>query len=257
MTMRRHSSFHKRRFGQHFLNSKRIAQHIIDCAHVTGESVIEIGAGKGIMTRLIAARADDITAIEIDSTLAARLRQEKIPNTVVLQKDFLAVSLREFRNTVVIGNIPYAISTAIMHKLVSERESIKRIVLTLQKEFAQRLFAEKGTTQYGPLTLYVGCYFDITKEFVIPARFFTPSPKVNSVVVALEKKKPSITVVDEEKFFAFVNGIFRYRRKSVKNAIEHSVSYTAHGIERKILMKRPADLSLMDYYLLYSRMKQR
>lgn len=253
--MRRRSSFHKRRFGQHFLNSKRIAQRIVDCARVTGESVIEIGAGKGIMTRLIAARAHDITAIEIDSTLAVRLSREKLPNTVVLQKDFLAVSLKEFRNTVVIGNIPYAISTAIMHKLVSEREFTKRIVLTLQKEFAQHLFAEKGTTQYGALTLYVGCYFDITKAFAIPARFFTPAPKVNSIVVILEKKKPSITV-DEEKFFAFVNGIFRYRRKSLKNAIEHSMHCVPQGIEKRILMKRPANLSLAEYYLLYSRMEQ-
>jgi len=254
--MRRHSSSHKRRFGQHFLNSRCIAQRIVDCARITGESVIEIGAGKGIMTRLIAARADNITAIEIDAALAARLRKEKIPNTVVLQKDFLAVSLKKFHNIIVIGNIPYAISTAILHKLVSERESIKRTVLTVQKEFAQRLVAEKGTTQYGVLTLYVGCYFDVTKEFAIQARFFTPAPKVNSIVVILEKKKPSITV-DEERFFVFVNGIFRYRRKSLKNAIEHSMHYVPHGIEKKILVKRPADLSLADYYTLYSRLKQR
>jgi len=254
--MRRHFSLHKRRFGQHFLNSKRIAQRIVDCARITGESVIEIGAGKGIMTQFIAAQANEVIAIEIDATLAARLRREKIVNAVVLQKDFLAVSLKEFHNAVVIGNIPYAISTAILHKLVSERESIKRIVLTLQKEFAQRLVAEKGTTQYGALTLYVDCYFDVTKKFAIPARFFTPSPKVNSVVVVFEKKRPIITINDEEKFFAFVNGIFRYRRKSLKNAIEYSMHCVPHGIEKRILMRRPANLSLTDYYLLYSRMKQ-
>jgi 16S rRNA (adenine1518-N6/adenine1519-N6)-dimethyltransferase len=254
--MRQRSSLHKRRFGQHFLNSTRIARRIVDCAHVTGKSVIEIGAGKGVMTRLIAARAQHVTAIEIDSALAARLRKEKIPNTVVLQKDFLAVSLAKFRNIIVIGNIPYAISTAIVRKLVSERESVQRIVLTVQKEFAQHLYAEVGATQYGALTLHVGCYFNVTKEFAIPARFFTPSPQVSSVVVVLNRKTPTIRV-DDEKFFAFIRSIFRYRRKSVKNALEHSMHCVPHGIEKRILMKRPADLSLAEFHVLYVRMTQR
>jgi 16S rRNA (adenine1518-N6/adenine1519-N6)-dimethyltransferase len=99
----------------------------------------------------------------------------------------------------------------------------------------------------------VNCYFDVTKEFAIPARFFTPSPKVHSVVVVLEKREPRVSVVDEKKFFAFVTGIFRYRRKSVKNAIAHFLHCTPDGIERSISMKRPADLSLKDYYRLYSR----
>lgn len=256
MTTQPHSSSRKRRLGQHFLNSTRIAQRIVDCAHVEGESVVEIGAGTGVVTRLIGARARHITAIEIDAQLAARLQKESMPNTVVRQGDFLAVPLKEFRNVVVIGNIPYAISNAIVRKLVSERASIKRIVLTLQKEFAQRLYAETGTTQYGALTLYVGCYFDVTKKFVIPARFFTPTPKVSSAVVVFEKKKPSIAV-DEQQFFAFINGIFRYRRKCLKNAIAHATQYKPRGIDRKTLMKRPAELSLMDYHRLYSKLKQR
>lgn len=254
--MQQHFSRYKHRFGQHFLNSKRIAQRIVDFADVRGEFVIEIGAGKGMMTRLLAAQAKRVVAFEIDRSLAHILQKESIPKTRILEQDFLEVNLDRFSQAVAIGNIPYGISTAIMKKLVTERVALKKAVLTVQKEYAHRLLAEIGTRQYGALTMHVRCFFDVRKGFAIPSRFFSPPPKVNSMVIALEKRKPLLPISDEKKFFEFVDDIFRYRRKSLKNAIASAMYAIPAHIDKELLMKRPASCSLHDLYQIFLRINQ-
>lgn len=230
------------------MNSKRVAQRIVDFADVGDELVIEIGAGKGMMTRLIAQQARKVIAFEIDRRLAYTLRKEDIPKVRIFQQNFLKVDLGRFSHVVAIGNIPYGISTAIVQKLVAERAALKKAVLTVQREYAYRLLAEIGTREYGALTLYVRCYFDVKKGFAIPARFFSPPPKVNSMVIALEKRKPLLAIPDEKKFFEFVDNVFRYRRKSMKNAIASAMHKVPEHIDKKLLMKRPASCSLQDFY---------
>ena len=256
MTMQQHFSRYKRRLGQHFLNSRRIAQRIVDFADVHDELVVEIGAGKGMMTHLLAKHARKIIAFELDRRLAHTLRKENIPKARIYQQDFLKVDLGRFADVVAIGNIPYGISTAIVQKLVAERAALKKAVLTVQREYAYRLLAEIGTRQYGALTLYVRCYFNVKKGFVIPARFFSPSPKVNSMVIALEKRKPLLALSDEKKFFEFVDNIFRYRRKSLKNAIASAVHKAPGHIDKKLLMKRPASCTLQDFYQMFMSINQ-
>lgn len=238
------------------MNSKRIAQRIVDFADVQDELVIEIGAGKGMMTRLLAAQAKRVVAFEIDRRLAQVLKKESIPKAQICEQDFLKVNLDRFSHVVAIGNIPYGISTAIMKKLVTERAALKKAVLTVQKEYAYRLLAEIGTRQYGALTIYVRCYFDVRKGFAIPSRFFSPPPKVNSMVIALEKRKPLLAISDEKKFFEFVANIFRYRRKSLKNAIASAMNKVPAHIDQKLLMKRPARCSLQDFYQIFVRINQ-
>ena len=254
--MQQHFSRYKHRFGQHFLNSRRIAQRIVDFADVHDAFVIEIGAGKGMMTRLLAAQAKRVVAFEIDRRLARMLKKESIPKTRILEQDFLEVNLDRFSHAVAVGNIPYGISTAIIRKLVAERAALKKAVLTVQKEYARRLLAEIGTRQYGALTMFVRCYFDVRKGFAIPSRFFSPPPKVNSMVIALEKRKPLVAVSDEKKFFEFVDDIFRYRRKSLKNAIASGRYMVPAHIDKKLLMKRPAHCSLHDFYHIFMGINQ-
>lgn len=244
----------KKRFGQHFLNSTRFAERIVDFAGIEDQVVLEIGSGKGVLTKFISERANKVFAIEIDARLVEILRSMHLTHVHIINNDFLKLDLRRFERPVIIGNIPYSITKAIIKKLVAERNHFKRAVLTVQKEYGQRLRASVGSRHYGAMTLLIDYYFCIDKGFAIPARFFSPQPKVSSVVVSLTKKRPALKIEDEPEFFAFVNGIFRYRRKSLRNALMHHINTIPKGVGADLLQKRPGMLTMNDFYLLYTKL---
>ncbi len=245
---------HKHRFGQHFLNSSRFAARIVDFAGIEDEVVLEIGSGKGILTKSIAERAKKVFAIEIDEKLVEILRKIDLMDVHIINDDFLRLDLRRFRRPVIIGNIPYSITRSIIEKLVAERNHFKRAVVTVQKEYEQRLRASVGSRKYSAVTLLVNYCFNIKKGFAIPARFFSPQPKVSSIVIALIKKRPILKIHDEAAFFTFVKGVFHYRRKSLKNALIHHTNTIPKGIDNDLLQKRPGMLALDDFYLLYKKL---
>jgi len=247
---------YRRRLGQHFLKSRYFAKKIVDFADVSDEVVLEIGAGKGVLTQFIASAARKVFAVEMDGKLAEILGEKAFPNVSVINKNFLDLSLSEYGQLVVVGNIPYSITSEILKKLIKERRFIKRAVLTIQKEYGQRIFARPGSREYGATTLFITCYFNGEKGFTIPPRFFSPPPKVSSVVISLKKRKPLIRLNDEEDFFEFVKGIFRYRRKSIKNCIVHYFKNPPRGLNSRLLQRRPAELTLKDFYQLYRRFKE-
>jgi 16S rRNA (adenine1518-N6/adenine1519-N6)-dimethyltransferase len=234
------------------LNSRLLAQKIVDFARIKDETVLEIGAGKGILTKQIARQAKKVFAVEIDNRLATTLERLELPNVVIIENNFLKLTLSNFGNPVLVGNIPYSITTPILEKLVEERDYFTRAVLTVQKEYGERILAHSGTHAYGALTLYIGYYFSTKKGFIIPARFFSPRPQVSSIVISLVQRPAPFTVTNENKFFDFVQGIFRYRRKSLKNALMHHMDSVPEGIDADLLMKRPENLTLEDFYHLYT-----
>jgi len=242
----------KKRFGQHFLNDKRLVKKIVRHAKIEDEVVIEIGAGKGVLTKYIAQKAKKVIAVEIDRNLIEILKKSIQPNVVIINEDFLKLDLRNFPRAVIVGNIPYSISTYILEMLVAQRDYFKRALFTLQKEYAQRLLAKVGSRQYGSITLYINYYYHIKRVFTIPAKYFTPPPNVNSFLISLLKKKPLLKLDDEIAFFEFVKGIFRYRRKSLKNAIGSYLNRLPDGIDETLLKKRPQNLTLKDFYSIYS-----
>jgi 16S rRNA (adenine1518-N6/adenine1519-N6)-dimethyltransferase len=247
--MPQHFSRYKKRLGQHFLNSTRLAQRIVDFAALDEhDTVLEIGSGKGMLTKQIAEKAQKVYAVEIDKTFAQHLQTMALPHVVILNKNFLTVDLRDYNTPVVIGNIPYSITTPILQMLTNQRNYFKRAILTIQREYGNRILAQVGGRQYGSITLYLNYYFSIQKGFVISARNFSPRPKVSSIVISLIKKQPPFVVKNEEKFFQFVRGVFRYRRKSVKNAIVHYRGKLPDSINVELLGKRPEKLSIDDFY---------
>lgn len=249
-----HSFRHKKRFGQHFLNSPRFAAKIVDFAEVDGEVVLEIGSGKGILTKSIAERAEKVFAVEIDRKLVERLRKINIAHVHIINEDFLKLDLQRFSLPVIIGNIPYSITRLIIEKLIKERHHFKRAVLTVQKEYGQRLCASVGTRHYDAVTLLVNYCFHVHKGLAIPARFFSPQPQVSSVVISLTQKRSVLGIDDEDQFFGFIKGIFRYRRKSLRNALIHHLHRVPYGIDGEILQKRPAMLTFNDFKHLYDRL---
>ncbi len=249
--MPRRSFRYRRRFGQHFLNSSRIARRIVELSQVVHETVCEIGAGKGILTAQLAACANKVFAVEIDPSLIDRLQMRSSDNVEIIHGDFLNTDLSDFGESVIVGNIPYSISNEILDRLVQQRNYIRRAVLMVQKEYGDRLRAPVGSSCYGALTLYANYYFSVTKGFTVPARYFTPRPKVSSVVLLFEKKRVEFAVQDEARFFNYVRTLFRYRRKSLKNALKQIVESIPPSVQEKIGNKRPQDATLKELHTLY------
>jgi len=247
--------FHaKKRFSQNFLKGKRIVKKIVNCADIDNETVVEIGAGKGILTKLISARAKMVYAVELDRELISTLEDLDLSNVKVVNKDFLQLDLRDFGKPVIVGNIPYSITTQILKMLVQQKEAFKRAVLTIQKEYGARLLAKAGSAEYGSITLFTGYHFQVKKEFAIPARFFSPQPKVSSLVIKLTSRAKPFYLKDENAFFEMIKGIFCYRRKYMKNALMNYLHDVPQGLDSALLQKRPGDLTLHDYYALYCKL---
>lgn len=246
--------FHpKRRFGQNFLKNRNFVKKIVDFSKIENEIVVEIGAGKGALTKEIAEKAKKVFAVEIDKELVEILRSLIIPNSIIINCDFLKIDLKDFEQPVIVGNIPYSITTSILETLVKQKNYFKRAVLTVQKEYGERILAQAGESVYGALSLYVNYYFLVKKGFLIPARFFSPKPEVGSMVISLQKKEPPFFLQDEDTFFDFIRGVFRYRRKFLKNAIVYHLHKLPQGIDEALLKKRPQELTIDDYRYLYQR----
>lgn len=246
-----------KRLGQHFLNNIYIAKKIIDFADINGESVVEIGAGKGMITRELSKYARIVYAIEIDKRYVERLIEKNLPKVKVINADFLEFDLGPYKDSVIVGNIPYGITTKIIEKLVKERNNFSRAILTIQKEYGERLLARPGTAEYSSITCYVNYYFKIRRGFGIQARFFTPKPKVSSIVIGLIHREAPFPVDDEIAFFDFIKGIFRYRRKTLKNSISNYLGFVPEDLDTDVLLKRPEELELRDFYRLYLKLRSK
>ncbi|MEO0184789.1 MAG: 16S rRNA (adenine(1518)-N(6)/adenine(1519)-N(6))-dimethyltransferase RsmA [candidate division WOR-3 bacterium] len=245
----------KRRLGQHFLNSNYVARKIVNFAELQDECVIEIGAGKGMLTRELAKKARTVYAIEIDRLYAASLIEKNIPNVKVITTNFLDFDMSDYKSAVIVGNIPYSITTRIVEKLVRDRDKFSKAILTIQREYAERLVAKPGSPQYGAITCYVNYYFEIVKGFNIPPRFFSPAPKVSSTVIGLIHKEKPFLLENDSDFFEFIKGIFRYRRKILKNSLANFIGFTPHYMGKQILTKRPEQLELREFFHLYMNLR--
>lgn len=242
--------------GQHFLNNISVVRKIVKFARIKNEPVIEIGAGKGILTRETAKHAKIVYAIEIDHLYADILAKKNIPNTVVINRDFLKFDLSNYKNCIIVGNIPYYITTKIIEKLIRDRDKFSHAVLTVQKEYGERLLAKPSTAQYSSITCYVNYYFNVVKGFNIAPKFFTPKPRVSSMVIGLNHREPPFLLKSEKDFFEFINGIFHYRRKTLKNALLNYLGSFPNFVDKEIMTKRPEQLGLNEFFQLYKNIKR-
>jgi 16S rRNA (adenine1518-N6/adenine1519-N6)-dimethyltransferase len=227
-----------KRLGQCFLFDRNIMEKIIRIADVRDtDTVVEIGAGIGVLTDMIASRAGRVVALEVDRLLVDLLRREladrgnvDIIHEDVLRFDFSTVDpcgrpgtsqgARE-QKLKVIGNVPYNISSQILLRLLEYRHSIGRIVLMLQREVAERLAASPGTKDYGPLSVYVALYTEPTLESRVAASCFHPRPDVESRILRLDVRNEPLCRVDNADFFQrLVRASFSKRRKTLLNNLK-------------------------------------
>lgn len=217
----------RKRYGQHFLEPAWVAK-VIDVIHATkDDTFLEIGPGRGALTRPLAARAGHVVAVEIDRDLSAALVGEDIPNVRVIESDFLELDLEnalkdERRPVRVAGNLPYNVSSPILFgllKIAAGGRFFRDATLMLQKEVADRLVAGPGGKEYGSLAIQVALTADVEKVLTLPPGAFRPPPKVTSAVVRLRFRPPAVDVGDARVFERIVRGIFLQRRKTLGNAL--------------------------------------
>lgn len=215
----------KKRWGQNFLIDPNIAKKILDCAALQpGETVLEIGPGKGFLTKGLLARGAQVTAIEIDRELV-QLIQSEIGTfegrLTLIQDDALRYDYQLISAPYkVVANLPYYISTPLLFRLLEEKTRVTHMVLMLQKEVAERITATVGTKSYGALSIILQFFADVSIAFMVSGHCFHPKPKVSSAVISIKPlQKPRIGVRDEALFLKIVKGAFLYRRKQLPNAL--------------------------------------
>jgi 16S rRNA (adenine1518-N6/adenine1519-N6)-dimethyltransferase len=224
--LRRHGLRPKKEWGQNFLGDERILRDLAALARLgPGDQVVELGAGLGHFTRMLASTGARVLAVERDRELAPILRAE-LPGVEVVEADaktfdLQAVAQRAGGPVVLCGNLPYHLSSPIIFHLLDQRTAVKRAVLLLQREVAERIAAEPGGRDYGLLSVLVQHVADARIGLSVPRHAFTPPPEVESCALVLEMlPQPRGAVKDEQRFRTLVKAAFSQRRKTLWNAIK-------------------------------------
>ena len=219
-----------KRLGQHFLRDQRTIQRIIDAlAPNVDETILEIGPGTGALTSELVKRAGRVIAIEFDNKLTPLLteRFSDFPNFKLVMADALTTDfcgeILPARSARLVANLPYNISTAILQKLISQRECLDEMVLMLQREVVERVLAPAGTTDRGYISVLVEAYCETEKLFDVAPGAFRPPPKVWSSVMRL-KFRPRINadVADQNLLWETVSAGFAQKRKTILNNLRHA-----------------------------------
>jgi 16S rRNA (adenine1518-N6/adenine1519-N6)-dimethyltransferase len=263
----------RKRFGQHFLEPAWVEKVVGAIDPRPADTFIEIGPGRGALTRPLAARAKRVFAYEIDRDLAAELRNEAIPNVTVVEGDVIetltarqlapgAQPLSEIQRVPspqplrVAGNLPYNAASPIMFKLAdlfAAGVPIGDATLMLQREVADRLVAAPGTREYGVLSVLLQHVATIDILLKLPAGAFRPAPKVLSALVRLRFHPPLPTVASLQAFTGIVRAVFTRRRKTLANAL-HAVDTSGQRSFGPVLeeagldgRRRPETLTLAEF----------
>jgi 16S rRNA (adenine1518-N6/adenine1519-N6)-dimethyltransferase len=228
----------RKQFAQHWLKSEKALDKIVKAANLSGSRVLEIGPGTGILTRRLLAEAESVVAVEIDRDLCQRLAKQlgKADNFLLLQGDILEMDLdnqlvvfTKFQNpNKVVANIPYNITGPILQKLlgtisVPATKPFDSIVLLVQKEVAQRLYAKPGSRAFGALSVRVQYLAECELICDVPARDFVPPPKVDSAVVRLVPRLIETPAVNPRHLESLVKLGFGSKRKMLRNNLKATV----------------------------------
>ena len=214
----------KKRLGQHFLIDQNIVRKIVAVAALQPhETVLEVGPGRGILTRALCGQAGHVLAIEVDRSLGGTL-EEALAGCTNVEIRFGDALDHPYETlppgTVVVANLPYNVSSPLLFRLLHAHHQIDRMVLMMQTEVARRLVAKPGTKDYGILSILAQYRAAPFLAFHVSASCFRPKPAVSSTVVVLPvRREPAVSVVDEPLFIRTVRASFAHRRKTLVNSL--------------------------------------
>jgi len=243
----RYSWHHRRSYGLHFLKSERIARKIVEYADICdGDVVLEIGPGKGILTKIMLEKGAKVIGIEKSPHLYGYLKERFVDyiesdKFVLINDDALRVNFSSLGFNKVVSNLPYSISSQITIKLFKEK--FKKGVLMYQKDFAERIANVPPREKFNRLAAMVYFLAEVRILFVVKAKYFQPPPKVDSAVVEVIPKNIDIP----EGFETFLRILFSQPRKKLKNVLKNTLSFGN---------MRPEDLSPEDMLTLFNANKK-
>ena len=214
--------------GQNFLIDESVLTDIVEGAEVNNEDlVIEIGPGVGSLTAKLLCKAKKVVSIELDNDLIPILETElgEEPNFTLIHNDALKVDFNEIigdeESVKLVANLPYYVTTPIIARLLKEDYKFKSLTIMIQKEVAERIDAEPNCKEYGALSLMVQYYCNTKIIRRVPPSCFIPRPKVDSIVIRLDKlSQPRVNVKDEKLMFDIIRNSFNMRRKTLWNGVK-------------------------------------
>ncbi|HVF38290.1 MAG TPA: 16S rRNA (adenine(1518)-N(6)/adenine(1519)-N(6))-dimethyltransferase RsmA [Gemmatimonadaceae bacterium] len=213
-----------KRFGQHFLHDSDVLGAIANAVDpMPGETIIEIGPGRGALTNLIVGKSERFIAVEIDRALAAQLAEKYggNPRVQIVEADVLETDLPDLAAGpfVVVGNVPYYITTPILFHVLKPPFP-RHAVFLVQREVADRIAAAPGSRAYGALSVNVQAISDAEIIRRVPPSAFKPAPKVDSAVIRITPRPEGLIVAEEVRAFRiFVQAAFGMRRKQILNVL--------------------------------------
>jgi len=245
----------RKRFGQNFLHDQNIINDIISAIDPRkGQHLVEIGPGRGALTKLLLTGGDKLDVIELDRDLVPLLAAQfsDYQGLTIYQADALAFDYQSLiengEKLRVIGNLPYNIATPLMFHLLSYSDCIEDMCFMLQREVVERICAQPGSKIYGRLSIMMQYQCETELLFIVPPEAFEPAPKVESAIIYLKPKAiPEIDSRVLDGLSAVVTKAFSQRRKTISNTLKNMISseiLIAEGIE---LSQRPETISLAQY----------
>lgn len=249
----------KKHLGQNFLQNENTLKKIADSIKTsTNDLIIEIGPGTGALTKYLAGKDSYLLCYEIDTSLKPYLEKYKNDKTNIIYTDFLKRDILEdiknipYENLYLIANIPYYITTPIILKLMNY--SFQKIILLVQKEFAERITAQEKTKNYNAFTLFVDLEYKTNLLFTVSKNDFYPVPKVDSAVISLEKKNE--VYKNKEFYLEFIKNAFQNKRKTLKNNLKSYDYNKINEILKNLGYKdnvRAEEISKEDFLILYQK----
>jgi len=253
----------QRRLGQVFLFRQSVADQIVGLARTAGRDVVvEIGPGLGILTRPLARTGARIVGLEFDSRLAAYLQgaindpQVEIIRADALNYDYPGLQQRSESRLIIVGNLPYYMTSPLIFTLIRLRSFVSRMVLMIQREVAERVSAPPDGEGYGVISIFSQMFFDVGRRLTVVKDCFYPMPAVDSeVVVFTTRARPLAEVGDERLFASLVQVSFARPRKTLLNALK-ACNYFDRGRDRILEalrdcgidpMRRARTLSIDEY----------
>jgi len=242
-----------KRFGQNYIRDRNVLQKIIEeFKPENDDNIIEIGPGRGALTKLILEKTDNLTAIEIDTRVIENLKTLS-PKLNIVNNDFLNVDLKSYYNEnekkiKIIGNIPYNITSPIIFKLIDNNNLVSEAVFMVQHEVAKRMIGVKGSKNYGIFSIILNYFCDVSFCFKVSRNVFYPKPNVDSAVVHLRFRTIKEEELVQKTFIKVVKASFGKRRKILKNSLSNSIFKNNDFSNCKIdLSQRAENLDIEDF----------
>lgn len=252
----------KKELGQHWLRDRHILEAIVEAADLSSKDfVLEIGPGRGTLSEVLARKAKSVLALEFDQDLLLHLKNfteaQGLHNVEIRHGDVRTFDFSLLpKKYKIVANIPYYLTSHLIRSISEAKNPPERAVLLIQKEVAERLCALPG--QMSILAVTAQFYFECSLDIEVPARYFTPPPKVDSQVVVLKRRSNKQFDVEEKQFFRLVKAGFSEKRKTLRNSLSGGLRISKEEAERLLVSAhqnpaaRAQELSLQQWYELYN-----